>query len=131
MKGSVTMGFLIVLMIPFILFIPDLAIYGIQSNTASEVVSDITKEAEMRGGVTPELKNYAEKRLDESGLKQNGYTISYNVAGQTGGMLQKTQRFDVTVSGKYRLKSFNFLNTGSLSIDVIKSETGSSKVWIR
>lgn len=131
MKGSVAMGFSIVLLIPFLMFIPDLAIYGIQSNTASEVASDITSEAEMRGGVTPALKQYADKRLDETGLKDNGFTVSYDVKGSTSGQANYSEEFEVTVKGKYHFVAFNFLNSGGVSLDIVKPETGTSKVWKR
>lgn len=131
MNGSVATGFMIVLLIPFLLFIPDLAIYGIQSNTAAEVASDITREAEMRGGVTPDLKDYANKRLEETGLKDNGYTVSYDVRSRPDGLMTQKERFTVTVSGSYSLRAFNFLNTGAFTMDVVKPVTGSSKVWRR
>lgn len=131
MKGVVAMGFSILLIIPFLMFIPDLAIYGIQSNTASEVASDITNEAEMRGGVTPSLKQYAEKRLDETGLKDNGFTVSYDVRGNTSGQANYLEEFEITVKGEYHFVAFNFLNSGGVSIDIEKPETGTSKVWKR
>jgi hypothetical protein len=131
MKGPVAIAFTMIMLIPFLLVIPDFAIYGIQSHQASEVASDITKEAEMRGGVTPSLKQYAETRLDETGLKQNGFTVSYDVQGRTEGTVTHSQQFKVTVKGQYQFKAFNFLNTGAMSLAIEKPETGSSKVWKR
>lgn len=131
MKGTVVTGFAILMLLPFLMFIPDLAIYGIQSNTASEVASDITREAEMRGGVTPALKQYADKRLDETGLKDNGFTVSYDVQGSTSGKANYSEEFEVTVKGQYRFMAFNFLNTGAMTLSIEKPETGTSKVWKR
>lgn len=131
MKGIVGTAFALLMLIPFIIFIPDLAIYGVQSHQASVVAADITREAEMRGGVTPSLKQYAETRLDETGLKQNGYSVTYNVQGRPDGLADHLGQIQVTVNGEYRFKAFNFLNTGAMTLSVQKRETGTSQVWKR
>ncbi|MDT0193731.1 DUF4320 family protein [Exiguobacterium sp. BG5(2022)] len=132
MKGTVALAFGIIILIPFIMFIPDLAIYGIQSHKASVVAADITKEAEMRGGVTSDLKNYAQERLDETGLSDNGYQVSYRVEGVgSEGKTQYRGKISVRVEGEYQFKTFNFLNTGSPTLKVVQQQSGTSQLWLR
>ena len=127
MKGSIGTLFALMVLIPITVLLIDLAIYGVQSIQASNVASDITSEAERRGGITPGLQAYAEKRLDETGLKQNGYTVSYNTIGK----VNRGQEFEITVEGQYAFKAINFLNTGPPKLAVNKQETGVSEIWLR
>ncbi len=129
MNNYVSYGFIILLLLPFILFVPELTIYGVQSVKANNVIEDVTKYAEMSGGITPEVETMYTNRLIEIGLDPNNFSISYSKKGR----LQHQEKFTVQLKGSFTFKTFNVLGTGigNFKAPISAIDSGISEVWIR
>lgn len=129
MKGQVGTLFGMLILIPLIVLVPELIVYGVQTQKVSTIASNITREAERQGGVQQTVRNYADTQLEDNGLSQKGFKVSYNRTGT----INAGEKIEVTVKGTYEFGMFNFLGTGlgSAKIDILQKETGYSQVWER
>ncbi len=129
MRATVGVAFSLLLLIPIIVFIPDLIVYGTWNYKANAVVEQVTKEAEMVGGITPEVESRMQKSLKDFGLENKGFKATYDRTGQ----VEHRGRFTVTLKGEYTFKGFNLMGTGIgyFSLPVTSIDSGMSEVWIR
>ncbi|MFS0783379.1 DUF4320 family protein [Bacillus sp. 1P06AnD] len=129
MKGYVGTAFVLLMTLCFSVFIPDLIVYGTLNYKANAIVESTTKEAEMLGGITPEVKT----SMDET-IKQYGYDRQkYNVEFGNSGKMQQGGKFTVKLSSEYTFKAFNLLGTGvgKFTLPVEAEDSGISEVWYR
>lgn len=129
MKGQIGTAFGMLILIPLIVLVPELIVYGVQTQKVSTIASNITREAERQGGVPQGVKDYAYSQLADNGLDTKGYKVSYNRTG----VINAGEKIEVTVKGTYEFSMFNFLGTGlgTSKLDIIQKETGYSQVWQR
>ena len=117
------------MVLPFVLFIPELAIYGVQTNKANNLAAAVAKEAEVQGGITPEVLAFYDKKLNDYGLDPDILKLTYSSTGQ----LQQKQKFALEVNGYFQSKTFNLLGTGvgNFKMPIYAAECGASEVWVR
>ncbi|MDI3236415.1 DUF4320 family protein [Exiguobacterium antarcticum] len=129
MKGTIGTFFGLMIMIPIIIFVGKFMVYGVQVHKVTTIATNITREAERQGGISPTVTAYANSQLENAALLDKGFKVQFN---QTG-LVDKGGKIEVTVSGKYDMDLFNFLGTGagSIQMNIIKRETGYSEVWLR
>lgn len=129
MKGHVEVAFFMIIAFVFVVFIPDLVVYGTLSYKANSVVEQTTKEAEMQGGVTTEVQTQFQSFLEDYGLDDKGFTVSYDKTGE----IQHRGRFEVALQGQYTFRALNFLGTGvgNFSLPITAVDSGVSEVWYR
>jgi len=129
MKGQIGTLFGMLILIPLIVLVPELIVYGVQTQKVATIASNITREAERQGGVTQPVMTYGNQQLSDNGLNTKGYKISYNRTG----LVNAGEKIEVTVSGTYDFAMFNFLGTGlgSAKLNIMQKESGYSQVWIR
>lgn len=129
MRGQIGIAFFMFFAFIFVVFIPDLIVYGTLSYKANSVVEQTTKEAEMQGGITSSVQNQVQSFIKDFGLEDKGFTITYDSTGQ----MQHRERFEVSLQGQYTFRAFNFLGTGigNFSLPITAVDSGVSEVWYR
>lgn len=129
MKASIGLSFAIMLFIPFLILLPDLFIYGTTAYKANAVIEHVTKEAEMQGGITPEVEALFNETMEDYGLADKNFTVNYSSTGA----IQHRGRFEITLEGSYRFRTFNVLGTGlgSFNAPISAKDSGVSEVWVR
>lgn len=129
MRSPVGFAFILMLLLPIMVFIPDLIVYGTWNYKANAVVEQVTKEAEMVGGITPEVESRMQQSLKEYGLEGKGFTATYDRTG----LVEHRGRFVVELKGKYTFKGFNIMGSkiGHFSLPITSIDSGMSEVWIR
>lgn len=129
MRGHIGLAFSLLLFFPVIVMVPDLIIYGTWAYKSNSIVEQVTKEAEMLGGITPEVENRFNEALADYGLTDKGFTIEYDRTGQ----LQYRDRFTVQLKADYTFTAFNLLGTGvgKFTLPITATDSGISEVWIR
>jgi len=128
-RGYVGLAFILLILFPVILFIPELVVYGVQTTKANDLVEQTTKQAELVGGITPEVQQRFEESLKQYGLDSEKFAVSYSNVG----MVEHRGKFVVQVKGSYTFRTFNFLGTGvgKFSLPITATDSGVSEVWIR
>jgi len=129
MKGTIGTAFGLLLTIPILIFMAKLMVYGVQVSKVSTIATNITREAERQGGVSPSVIAYANSQLENGALDNKGFKVQYNRTG----LVDKGGKIEVTVSGIYEMDFLNFLGTGAgtMKMNIIQKETGYSEVWLR
>lgn len=129
MKGYISFAFFLLLALPLVVLVPDLIVYGTLNYKASSVVAQVTKEAEMMGGITTPVQDRADELIEQYGLDGQNMNLSYSSTGK----VNYRGRFSVELSGSYTFKSFNLLGTGigEFTLPIKQGDTGFSEVWVR
>ncbi|MGC7930650.1 MULTISPECIES: DUF4320 family protein [Lysinibacillus] len=129
MNSYIGAAFVLLILFPFAVFLPELSVYGVQSTKANNVTEQTTKHAELMGGITPEVKARFQETLGESGLNPANFHITYS----TEGKVQHKEKFSVKVTGTFTFKTFNVLGTGigNIKVPISSLDSGVSEVWIR
>lgn len=129
LKGHVGFAFVLLMLIPFLLFIPELIVYGVQTDKANALAEQTTKQAELLGGITPEVQQRFNEALEEYKLDPEIFSVSYS----NNGAVQRNGKFVVQVQGQYTFRTFNVLGTGlgNFSLPITATDSGVSEVWIR
>lgn len=129
MKGTIGTFFGLMVMIPIIIFVAKFMVYGVQVHKVTTIATNITREAERQGGVSPTVIAYANSQLENAALLDKGYKVNFNRTG----LIDKGEKIEVTVTGKYEMDLLNFLGTGAgtIRMDITQKETGYSEVWLR
>lgn len=129
MKGHIGLAFVLLLLFPVIVIIPDLTIYGTLAYKSNSVVEQVTKEIEMQGGITTEVEEVFQRILKEQGMTKKDFSIQYNRSGQ----IEHRGRFVVQFKGEYTFRAFNLLGTGigNFTLPITSTDSGLSEVWIR
>lgn len=128
-RGYTALGLMLLIIFPIITFVPELIVYGTLATKANSVVEQTIKEAEMTGGITPEVEEQYKKILKEYGLDDKGFSIKYDRIGKVA----HRERFAVELKGSYTFKTFNLLGTGigNFSLPIVSNDSGISEVWTR
>ena len=129
MRGPIGFAFILQMLFPIILFVPELIIYGVQSTKMNDLAEQTTKHAELVGGITEEVKATYQATLKEYGLDPDKFTIAYSKEG----MVQHKGKFTVQIKGSYTFRTFNFFGTGigNFTLPMTGTDSGVSEVWIR
>lgn len=129
MKNYTSYAYILFMLMPILMFIPDLVIYGTLASKSNSLVEQVTKEAEMVGGLTVFVDNRYEDALSQYGLENKGFTVDYSRTGE----IEHKGKFVVQVRGTHTFKTFNFLGSGlgHFTVPITATDSGISEVWIR
>lgn len=129
MRGHVGLAFSLLMLMVFLVFVPDLIVYGTLQSKANAVAEQITREGEIEGGVVSSVENRTQKILEDYGVDNKNFKVTYSKTGT----LQQRNRFTVTVTSEYTFRSFNLLGTGlgQFTLPIEAKDSGRSEVWYR
>lgn len=124
MRGAIGMAFFWLMSMSIMVFVPDLIVYGTLVYKANAAVEQATKEAEMRGGFTPEVEAHYKKVLHDYGLEMEGArghpsTVPYR------------DKIMIGYQGTYTFRAFNLFGTGvgTFTLPIVAQDVGVNEVW--
>ncbi|MEK5105045.1 DUF4320 family protein [Cytobacillus sp. FSL M8-0252] len=129
MRGAIGYGFFLMMSMVIMVFIPDLIVYGTLNYKANAITAQVTKEAEMQGGITNSVKSSYTRIENELGMNNKGFNISYENEGE----IQQGGRFAIEYKGEYTFKAINLLGSGvgQFTLPISAKKSGISEVWQR
>lgn len=129
MKGIIASGFFMLITFSFIVFVPDLIVYGTLTYKANAVVEKTTKEAEMQGGVTTSVEEEFQKIMSKYGMQDKDFKVAYDRKGT----IEHRGHFEVRLQGEHTFRAFNLLGTGvgTFTLPITAVDSGVSEVWYR
>jgi len=124
MRGAIGMAFFWLMSMSIMVFVPDLIVYGTLVYKANAAVEQATKEAEMRGGFTPEVEAHYKKVLRDYGLEEEGIIAHQSSVGYRDKMM-------IGYQGTYRFRAFHLLGTGggTFTLPIVAQDIGVNEVW--
>lgn len=127
MRGAVGMAFFWLMSMSIMIFVPDLVVYGTLVYKANAVTEQTTKEAEMKGGITSDVKMFYRQVEQDYGMQNKGFTMQY----RTDHDVHYREKFSVAYQGTYTFRAFNLLGTGvgKFTLPITAQDTGVSEVW--
>lgn len=127
MRGAVGMAFFLLMSMSIMVFVPDLIVYGTWAYKANAVVEQVTKEGEMKGGITPDVQSFQRQMERDYNLDGKGFTVTYS----TESTVHYREKFVVEYEGAYTFRAFNLLGTGigTFTLPIHAKDTGLSEVW--